>query len=561
MSQTVAELLVETLTEIGVRQIFGVVGDALNPFTDAIRRQKVIEWVGVRHEEGAALAAAGQAKLTGRLGVCCGTTGPGANHLVAGLYEARKDHAPVLAISGGVPAEKRGVDYLQEDSPDLLFRDVSVYSQMVAAPEQAAGVFHEAIAAAYGQRGVAHINLPPEVLAAKAPNKLRSIATLRVRPEVAPAEADIVAAARLIDKAKSIAIFAGNGCRDAVSELLALSDLLHAPIAHTFRGKDLVAFDDPRWIGGVGLIGGAPGVDALADAALVLMLGSDYPYSEFLPKTGNVIQIDERAFALGRRTDIALGITGSVRPTLAALTRIVTAKSDDSFFRKVAKSRAHWNDGLDKRAALTRSKDRIHPPALARMISDLAAPDAIFVIDTGEVTLWCGNWIRQSGKQRILASFNNAAVGTALGQANGVQALDRAKQVIAACGDGGFTMLIGEFMSAVEHKLPVKVVVFNNSVWGLVHVEMEAAGLPAFKGAGFPNMDFAAFARACRAEGFIARRPDELEPAIRQWLAAPGPAVLDVFIDPDELPSMPHIAFEQVWKFGIARVREALGAG
>ncbi len=560
MSNTVAELLVETLGEIGVRQIFGVVGDALNPLTDAIRRQKLIEWIGVRHEEGAALAAAGQAKLTGRLAVCCGTTGPGGNHLVAGLYEARKDHAPVLAISGGVPAEKRGTDYLQEDSPDLLFRDVSVYSQVVAAPEQAPGVFHEAIAAAYGQRGVAHLNLPPEVLAAKAPSGLRSLATLRPRPEVSPAEADIVAAAELIDRAKTVAIFAGNGCRDAVAELLALSDLLQAPVAHTFRAKDLVAFDDPRWIGGVGLIGGAPGVDALKDADLVLMLGSDYPYSEFLPTHGHVVQIDERAFALGRRTDIALGITGSVRPALAALARKVKPKTDSGFFKSVTKARARWNDDLDRRAEPDRSRDKIHAPGLARMIADHAAKDAAFVIDTGEVTLWAGNWIRQTGKQRILASFNNAAVGTALGQANGIQALDRKRQVIALIGDGGFTMLIGEFMTAVEHRLPVKVAVFNNASWGLVHIEMEGAGLPAFKGAGFPNMDFAAFARACHVDGFTARTPDELGPAFRQWLAADGPAVLDAFIDPTELPVMPHISPDQAWKFGVARVREALGA-
>jgi pyruvate dehydrogenase (quinone) len=559
MSQTVAELLVETLAEIGVRQIFGVVGDALNPFTDAIRRQKVIEWVGVRHEEGAALAAAGQAKLTGRLGVCCGTTGPGANHLIAGLYEARKDHAPVLAISGGVPAEKRGTDYLQEDAPDLLFRDVAAYTQFVAAPEQAAGVFREAIAAAYGQRGVAHINLPPEVLSAKALGKVRSIATLRPSPEVTPDDADIEAAVGLIDAAKSVAIFAGNGCRGAVQELLALSDRLKAPIAHTFRGKDMVAYDDPRWIGGVGLIGGAPGVDALADADLVLMLGSDYPYSEFLPKNGKVIQIDERAFALGRRTDVALGIVGSIQPSLATLNSKTAAKADTHFFRSVTKARASWNDNLDKRAALTRSKDKIHPPALARLIGDMAAPDATFVIDTGQVTLWCGNWIRQSGRHRLLASFNNAAVGTALGQANGIQALNRGKQVIAACGDGGFTMLLGEFMTAVEHKFPVKVVVFNNGSWGLVHLEMEEAGLPAFRGSNFPNMDFAAFARACHADGFSAKHPDELEGAIRQWLAAPGPAILDVAVDPKELPTLPHIHIEQIWKFGISQVREFVG--
>jgi pyruvate dehydrogenase (quinone) len=565
VAQTVADILIETLAEIGVRQIFGVVGDALNPLTDAIRRQKVIEWVGVRHEEGAALAAAGQAKLTGRLGVCCGTTGPGGNHLVAGLYEARKDHAPVLAISGGVPAEKRGVDYLQEDNPDLLFRDVAVYTQTITAPEQAASVFHQAIAEAYGERGVAHLNLPPEVLGAKAHGKTPSLATLRPRPEVAPAEADIAAAARLIDEAKSVAIFAGNGCRGAAAEVLALSDRLKAPVAHTFRGKDLVAYTDPRWIGGVGLIGGAPGVDALHDADLVLMLGSDYPYSEFLPSKGRVIQIDERAFALGRRTQIELGVVGSVRPAVAALLKQVAPKTDDHFFQKAAKAREHWNEMLDKRADLGRSADKIHPPALGRLIGDLAAPDATFVIDTGEVTLWSANWIRQTGRQRILASFNNASVGTALGQANGVQALDRSKQVIVSCGDGGFTMLLGEFMTAVEHKLPIKVVVFNNQAWGLVHLEMEEAGLPAFKGSNFPNLDFAAFARACGAEGFTARRPDELAGAIGQLLASPGPAILNVFVDPAELPTLPHITLDKVWRFGISRAREALiassGAG
>src|SRR5215213_7801093 len=343
MAQTVAELLVETLAAVGVRQVFGIVGDALNPLTDAIRRQTVIEWVGVRHEDGAALAAAGQAKLTGRLGVCCGTTGPGGNHLVAGLYEARKDHAPVLALSGGVPAEKRGLDYVQENAPDLLFRDVAVYTQTVTTAEQAGPLFHQAIAAAYGERGVAHLNLPPDVLGAKAPAKVPSLAALRPRPEVAPNPGDLDVAARRIDEAESVAIFAGDGCRHAIAEVLALAERLKAPVAHTFRAKDLVAYDDPRWIGGVGLIGGAPGVDALQDADLMLMLGSDYPYSEFLPSKGKVIQIDERAFALGRRTEIELGIVGSVRLAVAALLPKVAAKSDGRFVDKVSKARHRWN--------------------------------------------------------------------------------------------------------------------------------------------------------------------------------------------------------------------------
>ena len=561
MAQTVAEMLVDTLVEIGVRQVFGVVGDALNPFTDAIRRDKRIEWIGVRHEEGAALAAAGQAKLTGRLGVCCGTTGPGGNHLVAGLYEAKKDHAPVLAISGGVPASLRGIDYLQEDSPDLLFRDVAVYTQVLSAPDQAAHVIRQAIAEAYGQKGVAHLNIPADVIGATVHDKMSNLTVLRPLPEVAPAPEDIAEAIQLINEAGSVAIFAGNGCRAAIADVLALAEKLKAPVAHTFRAKDMAAFDHPHWIGGVGLIGGAPGVDALHDADLVLMLGSDYPYSEFLPKKGKVIQIDERAYALGRRLPIQLGIVGSVGPAVTQLLAEVRTKTDDAFFAKVTKARASWNAMLDGKADIARSSDKIHPQAVGRMIGDLAAPDAAIIIDTGEVTLWSANWIRQSGRQRILASFNNASVGTALGQANGVQALDRSRQVIASCGDGGFTMLAGEFMTSVEHRLPVKVVVFNNSTWGLVHLEMEEAGLPAFKGTEFPNMDFAAFARACGAEGFTARKPGELAGALASLLAAPGPAILDVFVDPAELPTLPHITLDKVWKFGISRVRETFGGG
>jgi len=300
MSATVAEMLVETLHAIGVRQIFGVVGDALNPFTEAVRKDKRIEWIGVRHEEGAALAAAGQAKLTGKLAVCCGTTGPGANHLVAGLYEARKDHAPVLAISGGVPASRRGIDYLQENNPDLLFRDVAAYTQTVIDPAQAVQVVHQAIAQAYHQRGVAHISIPADVIGAKLPGtpSMAGLNTLRPQPEVAPPESEIAHAAQLINAAKSVAIFVGNGARASIADIAVLAEKLQAPILHTFRAKDMLPYDHPHWIGGVGLIGGAPGMDAMRDAELLLMLGTDYPYSEFLPTRTRTIQIDERGVGL-----------------------------------------------------------------------------------------------------------------------------------------------------------------------------------------------------------------------------------------------------------------------
>jgi len=562
MSTTVAEMLVETLHRLGVRQIFGVVGDALNPLTEAVRKDKRIEWIGVRHEEGAALAAAGQAKLTGKLAVCCGTTGPGANHLVAGLYEARKDHAPVLAISGGVPANRRGIDYLQENVPDLLFRDVAAYTQTIINPAQAVQVVHQAIAQAYHQRGVAHISIPADVIGGKiaATASVSSIGTLRPQSEVTPAESEIGHAARLIDAASSVAIFVGNGGRSSIREIAALAEKLQAPLIHTFRGKDMLPYDHPHWIGGVGLIGGAPGMDAMRDAELLLMLGTDYPYSEFLPTRTQTIQIDERGFVLGRRMPVDLGIAGSVGPAVAQLLQQVRGKTDAAFLHKVDDHRHQWNMTLDKHAAPPGKPEKgpVKPQYLARRLSDRANDDAVFVVDTGAVTLWCGNWIRQTGRQRILASFNNAAVGTSLGQGNGIQALDRSRQVIVAVGDGGFTMLLGEFMTAVEHKLPVKVVVFNNREWGLVHLEMEQAGLPAFEGSQFPNLDFAMFASACGAQGHTAKSAAELEEMLGPFLAAPGPAILNVFIDPDELPIMPHIKLDQIWHFGMAKVKEAM---
>lgn len=562
MSATVAEMLVDTLHQIGVRQIFGVVGDALNPLTDAVRRDGRIEWIGVRHEEGAALAAAGQAKLTGRLAVCCGTTGPGANHLVAGLYEARKDHAPVLAISGGVPASRRGTDFLQENTPDLLFRDVATYTQTITNPAQAIQVVHQAIAQAYHQRGVAHLSIPADVIGAKilaAPSPV-AINTLRPLAEVTPPPAEIAQAAQLINAAGSVAIFVGNGARSAIDNIAVLADKLQAPLIHTFRAKDMLPYDHLHWIGGVGLIGGAPGMDAMRDAELLLMLGTDYPYSEFLPTRTQTIQIDERGFVLGRRMPVDLGIAGSVGPAVEQLLAQVQGKNDATFLRKVGEHRRQWNATLDKHATppADARPAALKPQYLARRLSDRAAEDAVFVVDTGVVTLWCGNWIRQSGRQRILASFNNAAVGTSLGQGNGVQALDRHRQVIVAVGDGGFTMLLGEFMTAVQHKLPVKVVVFNNREWGLVHLEMEQAGMPAFAGADFPNLDFAMFARACGAQGFEAKSAEQLEDALGAFLATPGPAVLNVFIDPSELPIMPHIKLEQIWHFGMAKIKEAM---
>ncbi len=558
MSQTVAELLVDALEKTGVKQIFGLIGDSLNPLADAVRRSQ-IEWIGVRHEEGAALAAAGQAKLTGNLAVCAGTTGPGSTHLVAGLYEAARDHAPVLALSGDMPRKFQGIDYIQTTKPDLLFRDVSLYTETINSPEQAPAVIHQAIAAAYAGRGVAHLTLPQDVSAAKAEGGLTSVATLRHRQEFAASLADVAEIARRIDQAGTVLIMCGNGCHGAGDLLRALSDRLKAPLIHSVKGKDIMPYDDPHWMGGIGMIGTKAVYNAVMHCDLLLMVGTDYPYSDFLPRSGNVIQVDERPQVLGRRAPTVLGVTGSARPTLKLLLDQVGSKSDSTFWDKVTQERRKWDALLDKQADLARSADRIHPQAVARTVGDLARPDAVFVFDTGLNTLWSANWIRQSGSQRIIGSFNNAAVGTALGQANGIQALDRSRQVIALCGDGGFNMLMCEFLTAVHHKLPIKVVIFNNSGFGLITLEAESVGLPAYrKGIEFPNPDFAALARACGGHGFTARNPDELKEALSAAFAIEGPTITDAVVASNELPNLPHLELDVIGRVAVAKVKEAL---
>jgi pyruvate dehydrogenase (quinone) len=560
MSHTVADMLVGVLEEIGVTQIFGLIGDSLNPLGDAVRRSK-IEWIGVRHEEGAALAAAGQAKFTGHLAVCAGTTGPGSSHLVAGLYEASRDHAPVLALSGEMPRKLKGTDFFQSTEPDLLFRDVSLYTQTISSAAQAPGVIHQAIAAAYAGPGVAHLTLPQDVLSARAEGSVSSLATLRPRSEISPDESDVADIAKRINDANNIVIICGAGCRGAAELLRALSDRLKAPLVHSVRGKEIMPYDDPRWMGGLGMIGTRPVYNAVQKCDLLLMIGTDYPYTNFLPAKGNVIQIDERPAVLGRRAPTALGVTGSARPTLKLLLDKVAAKSDPKFFSNVTNERRKWDEMLDRQCDPTRSKDKVHPQAVARAVSDLAKPDATFVFDTGLNTLWSANWIRQNGSQRIIGSFNNAAVGTALAQANGVQALDRTRQVIVLTGDGGFNMLMGEFMTAVHHKLPIKVVIFNNSALGLITLEAESVGIVPFREAiEFPNPDFAALARACGAHGYTVKHPGVLEAELREAFATDGPVIVDCVVPADEMPNVPHIELDQIGNYAVAKIKEMVHA-
>jgi pyruvate dehydrogenase (quinone) len=558
MAQTVAEMLVGVLERIGVKQIFALIGDSLNPLADAVRHSP-IEWIGVRHEEGAALAASGQAKITGRLAVCAGTTGPGSTHLVAGLYEAARDHAPVLALSGDMPRKMQGIDYIQTTKPDLLFRDVSLYTETINSPEQAPAVIHQAIVAAYAGRGVAHLTLPQDVISARTDGRVVSVDTLQPRPEIAASAEDVARIASRIDAAGRVLIMCGHGCHGAAAELQALSDRLKAPLIHSVKGQDIMPYDDPHWVGGIGFIGSKPVYNAVMRADLLLMVGTDYPYSNFLPNRPVVVQIDERPEVLGRRAPTVLGVLGSARPTLKLLIDQVAQKTDTRYWDRLAEERRAWDSKLDQQADLARSADLIHPQAVARAVSDLADREAVFVLDTGLNTLWSANWIRQSGSQRIVGSFNNAAVGTALGQANGIQALDRARQVIVLTGDGGFNMLMCEFLTAVHHKLPVKAIIYNNAAFGLIRLEAESIGVPPYRqGIDFPNPDFAPFARACGGHGFAARKPEELKKAISDALAVDGPAIVDAVVAANELPNVPHLDLELLGQVARAKIKEAV---
>jgi pyruvate dehydrogenase (quinone) len=420
-------------------------------------------------------------------------------------------------------------------------------------------VIHQAIAAAYAGRGVAHLTLPQDVILARADGNIASVETLKPRSEFAASAEDVARIASRIDAAESVLIMCGAGCHGAAAELKALSDRLKAPLIHSVKGQDIMSYDDPHWMGGIGMIGSKPVYKAVMSADLLLMVGTDYPYSNFLPNRPVVVQIDERHEVLGRRAPTVLGVLGSVRPTLNLLVDQVAPKTDTSYWDWLTEQRRAWDRKLDQQADLARSAERIHPQAVARTVSDLAKPDAVFVIDTGLNTLWSANWIRQSGSQRIIGSFNNGAVGTALGQANGIQALDRSRQVIALCGDGGFNMLMCEFLTAVHHKLPVKVVIYNNSAFGLITLEAEGIGVPAYKqGIEFPNPDFATLARACGAHGFTARKPDQLHAQISEALNLDGPAIVDAVVAADELPNLPHIDLNTVEHYAVAKIKEAL---
>ena len=551
----VSELLLEVLADHGVEHLFGIPGDAINDVMDAIRRQDRVRYIQVRHEEAGAFAASAQAKLTGTLAACMGTAGPGAIHLLNGLYDAKMDHAPVVAITGQVATGYIGTEYHQEVDTKGLFADVSCFSETVTTAAQLPDLFQAACRAAISHRSVAHIALPTNVSSEKVKIDTKHLKTFSLPGAVVPDHSDCQAAIDLLAKAERPCILAGIGCSNARDELIALARHIKAPIVRTLRAKDFIDDDDEMCVGGAGLLGGAPGVEALAECDVLLIAGSDFPYHAFYPDDAAIIQIENEGTRVGRREPVDVGLVGDAQPALAALKNGLEPIGERKFLRKAAKSMERWRNRRDE---LERSDvTPIHPPRLLAEISRAAPEDAIFLVDTGTVTAWAARHLKVGPGQRFTISGGLASMAFALPGAIGAQLAYPGCPVIGIAGDGGFGMLMTDFVTAVRYELPIKMIVLRNDKLALITLEQEAAGMAEF-GTELANPDFAVFAEACGGLGLTVQDPEEIAPALKHAFADPRPAVIDVAVDPDALFLPPKITLGQVANFSIAKVKEAL---
>ena len=556
---TVCEGLLDILSEVGVDEIYGITGDALNSLVNSIRKNDDFRWVSVKHEESAAFAAAAQAKYTGRLAVCAGTVGPGALHLLNGLYDAKRDRAPVLAITGQVPASEYGSGFFQEVDLERVFGDVAVFNQTVRSIDQFERLAHAAVQTAIEQRGVAHLSIPVDLIGQRLPKSNFRGQLVAEMPPIEPTQSSIDDAVKAIQGASKPTILAGDGARGAASDLLALAEKIQAPIVHSLKGSDVVPYDHPLWIGGIGHLGTPQGLAALDGCDLLLMAGSDFPYRAFLPNGINIIQIDEKRAHIGRRCAVTHPIVGSVAPALAMLNQQVKAVEPSAWLATLQHKRTRWDRKMDKKADLARSADVLHPQSVVRSISDTAPDNAVYVVDVGTSTVWAGRHLRFRAQQRMFGSFNHGSLGVGLPGAIGIQSADRDAQVIAICGDGAFAQLMPDFITAVHYKPPIIVVVLNNRKFGFVELEMQAHGYVRYA-TDIANPDFVQFAESCGGVGLSVKRPDELLPALEQAYKESRPVIIDAHVNPDELFAPAKIEASAAWGYALGKAKELLVA-
>ncbi|MEV0964798.1 pyruvate dehydrogenase [Streptomyces sp. NPDC049910] len=559
--QNVAEQFVDILVRAGVRRLYGVVGDSLNPVVDAVRRNSAIDWVQVRHEETAAFAAGAEAQISGRLAACAGSCGPGNLHLINGLYDAHRSMAPVLALASHIPSSEIGLGYFQETHPDQLFRECSHYCELISNPQQLPRLLQTAIQQAIGRSGVSVVALPGDIAARTAPEKPVGHALITSRPTVRPGDTEVDALARMIDEADRVTLFCGSGTAGAHHEVMQLAERVKSPVGHALRGKEWIQYDNPYDVGMSGLLGYGAAYEATHECDLLILLGTDFPYNAFLPDDVRIAQVDIRPENLGRRSRLDLAVWGDVRETLRCLTPRVRLKSDRRFLDKMLRKHAEALEGVIK--AYTRKVDKhvpIHPEYVASVLDELAADDAVFTVDTGMCNVWAARYLTPNGRRRIIGSFSHGSMANALPQAIGAQFAGRGRQVVSMSGDGGFTMLMGDFLTLRQYDLPVKIVLFNNSSLGMVELEMLVAGLPSY-GTGNLNPDFAAMARAAGVYGVRVEKPKQLAGALRDAFAHDGPALVDVVTDPNALSIPPKISAEMVTGFALSASKIVLDGG
>ncbi|MBT1002399.1 pyruvate dehydrogenase [Paenarthrobacter sp. DKR-5] len=565
MAKDLATQLIEQLQAAGVRRIYGIVGDSLNPLVDAVRQtggsaKGGIDWVHVRHEEAAAFAAAAEAQLTGRLAVCAGSCGPGNLHLINGLYDANRTGAPVLAIASHIPSKQIGSGFFQETHPDRIFNECSVYSELISTPVQAPRVMHSAIQHAVGLGGVSVVTIPGDLAGMEATASTPHTAPF-VRGTLVPDEASVRALADAINDAGKVAIFAGAGVEGAHDEVIALAETIGAPVGHSLRGKDFIQYDNPFDIGMTGLLGYGAAAAGIEGADLLLLLGTDFPYDQFLPEGVRTAQVDRAPQHLGRRTDVDLAVHGDVLPTLMALLPLLKRKRSRRFLDQMLKK----HDRLMNKSvgAYTRKAEKltpIHPEYAASILDQVADDDAVFTADTGMCNVWTARYINPLGTRRLIGSYLHGSMANALPHAIGAQFAYPGRQVISVSGDGGLSMLLGELLTAAAYKLPLNVVVFNNSTLGMVKLEMLVDGLPDF-GVDVPQANYAAVAQAMGFHAVRVTDPSRIEAAYREAFAHPGPSLVELITDPRALSIPPKVTGSQVFGFATAMSKVVLNGG
>lgn len=557
MEKKVADQVVEILVDAGIKRIYAVTGDSLNELNRAIKKNGKIQWIHVRNEEAGAFAAAAEAELEG-IACCAGSSGPGHVHLINGLYEANRANVPVIAIASTCGTREFGTDYFQETNITKLFDDCSVYNLIATLPEQAPRMLQRAIQNAISKKGVAVFGLPGDLESKPAEDILSSLKVYQNEPILRPSDKELQELADVLNEHDKVTIYCGIGASKAHEDLVKLAGKLKAPVGYSFRGKMGIQYDNPYEVGMTGLLGLPSAFQSMHEADVVLLLGTDFPYANFMPSNKKIIQIDERADRLGRRAKVDMGLCGKIEDTLSVLLPLIEEKQDDSFLKKQLKKYDKVKEDLDVYVKDPGKENLIHPEYVASVINNLAAKNAIFTVDTGMCCVWGARYIHATGERKMLGSFSHGTMANAMPMSIGASLSHPDRQIIAFCGDGGISMLLGDLATIYQYKLPVKLFVFNNRSLGMVKLEMEVDGIPDNE-TDMVNPDFAMIAMAMGFKGINVNKPEEVEGAVKEAFSTEGPVLVNVMTDPNSLALPPKIEWSQIKGMTTSMTKMMLG--